>query len=81
MSHRNARLAVHGGWNLVERVLAGRPVSHVAAVRALQRMSYFHDDGLWSGLAAVLAAWIIACVALLYLRDTRGARTAWLRTA
>ncbi|THA49444.1 ABC transporter permease [Streptomyces sp. A1136] len=51
-----------------------------AGVRALQGMSYFHDDGLWSGLA-VLAAWITACVALLYLRDTRGARKARLRTA
>ncbi|MEU4356275.1 ABC transporter permease [Streptomyces virginiae] len=51
-----------------------------AGVRALQGMSYFHADGLWSGLA-VLAAWILACVALLYLRDTRSARKARLRTA
>lgn len=46
-----------------------------AGVRALQGMSYFHSDGLWPGLA-VLAAWIIACVALLYLRDLRDARKA-----
>ncbi|MEU3501283.1 ABC transporter permease [Streptomyces hundungensis] len=51
-----------------------------AGVRALQGMSYFHDDGLWSGLA-VLAAWIIACVGLLYLRDTRSAHKARLGTA
>ncbi|WP_246033786.1 ABC-2 transporter permease [Streptomyces hundungensis] len=51
-----------------------------AGVRALQGMSYFRDDGLWSGLA-VLAAWIIACVALLYLRDTRSAHKARLGTA
>ncbi|MFE9404890.1 ABC transporter permease [Streptomyces sp. NPDC006530] len=51
-----------------------------AGVRALQGMSYFHDDGLWSGLA-VLAAWITACVALLYLRDIRSAHKDRLRTA
>ena len=31
MSHRNARLTVHGRRLLVERVVAGRPVAHVAA--------------------------------------------------
>lgn len=51
-----------------------------AGVRALQGMSYFHEDGLWSGLA-VLAAWIIACVGLLYLRDARDDRKARLRSA
>jgi hypothetical protein len=31
VSHRNARLAVHGRRLLVKRVVAGRPVAHVAA--------------------------------------------------
>ncbi|GAA1538901.1 hypothetical protein GCM10009730_55090 [Streptomyces albidochromogenes] len=31
MSHRDARLTVHGRRLLIERVLAGRPVAHVAA--------------------------------------------------
>lgn len=31
MAHRNARLTVHGRMLLVERVLSGRPVAHVAA--------------------------------------------------
>jgi transposase len=31
MAHRNARLTVHGRTVLVERVLSGRPVAHVAA--------------------------------------------------
>ncbi|MEU7345025.1 IS481 family transposase [Streptomyces bacillaris] len=31
MSHRNARLTVHGRRILVARILAGRPVAHVAA--------------------------------------------------
>ena len=30
MSHANARLTPHGRWLLVSRVLAGRPVAHVA---------------------------------------------------
>ncbi|UQX04678.1 ABC transporter permease [Streptomyces sp. RerS4] len=51
-----------------------------AGVRALQGMSYFDNDGLWSGLAT-LAVWILACGALLYLRDIRGARRAGPRTA
>lgn len=51
-----------------------------AGVRALQGMSYFRNDGLWSGLA-VLTAWIIACVALLYVRDIRGARKSRLHTS
>lgn len=51
-----------------------------AGVRALQGMSYFHNDGLGSGLA-VLTLWILTCVALLYLRDTRSARTSRPRAA
>lgn len=31
VSHRNARLTLHGRWLLIERVHAGRPVAHVAA--------------------------------------------------
>ncbi|MEV7845250.1 IS481 family transposase [Streptomyces cyaneofuscatus] len=37
MSHRNARLTVHGRRLLVERVLAGRPVAHVAAEMGISR--------------------------------------------
>ncbi len=31
MAHRSARLTMHGRTVLVRRVLAGRPVAHVAA--------------------------------------------------
>ncbi|GAA1555935.1 hypothetical protein GCM10009731_07870 [Streptomyces globosus] len=37
MSHRKARLTVHGRRILVERVLAGRPVAHVAAEMGISR--------------------------------------------
>ncbi|MEV0376065.1 IS481 family transposase, partial [Streptomyces sp. NPDC050636] len=37
MSHRNARLTVHGRRLLVERVCSGRPVSHVAAEMGISR--------------------------------------------
>src|SRR5882757_2456252 len=37
VSHRNARLTVHGRRILVERVLAGRPVAHVAAEMGISR--------------------------------------------
>lgn len=37
MSHRNARLTVHGRRLLVERVAAGRPVAHVAAEMGVSR--------------------------------------------
>ncbi|WP_109643054.1 IS481 family transposase [Lentzea atacamensis] len=37
MSHRNARLTVHGRRLLVTRVLAGRPVPHVAAEMGISR--------------------------------------------
>ncbi|MFD3728939.1 IS481 family transposase [Streptomyces sp. NPDC058671] len=37
MSHRNARLTVHGRRLLIERVLAGRPVAHVAAEMGISR--------------------------------------------
>lgn len=37
MSHRNARLTVHGRRLLVERVCAGRPVTHVAAEMGISR--------------------------------------------
>lgn len=53
------------------------PVSDVlpvgVAVRAVQGMAYFHDQGLWSAVA-VLSAWIVVCVAVLYHRDVRSAR-------
>lgn len=37
MAHRNARLTVHGRKLLVDRVLAGRPVSHVTAEMGICR--------------------------------------------
>ncbi|WP_406226324.1 IS481 family transposase [Streptomyces albidoflavus] len=37
MSHRNARLTVHGRRILVERVQSGRPVTHVAAEMGISR--------------------------------------------
>ena len=37
MSHRNARLTIHGRRLLVERVCAGRPVAHVAAEMGISR--------------------------------------------
>jgi transposase InsO family protein len=37
VSHRNARLTVHGRRLLVERVCAGRPVAHVAAEMGISR--------------------------------------------
>ncbi|MET9619141.1 IS481 family transposase, partial [Kitasatospora indigofera] len=37
MSHRNARLTVHGRRLLVERVRSGRPVAHVASEMGLSR--------------------------------------------
>lgn len=39
MSHRNARLTVHGRRLLVERVRAGRPVAHVAAEMGISRVT------------------------------------------
>ncbi|MDC2961476.1 leucine zipper domain-containing protein [Streptomyces gilvifuscus] len=43
MSHRNARLTVHGGRLLVERVRSGRPVAHVAGEMGISRV----DQVLW----------------------------------
>lgn len=37
MSHRKARLTVHGRRLLIERVQAGRPVPHVAAELGISR--------------------------------------------
>ena len=37
MSHRNARLTVHGRQLLVERVASGRPVAHVAKELGVSR--------------------------------------------
>ncbi|WP_106399675.1 IS481 family transposase [Actinocorallia populi] len=39
MSHRNARLTVHGRRLLVERVASGRPVAHVAAEMGVSRQT------------------------------------------
>ncbi len=37
MPHRNARLTVHGRRLLIQRVLGGRPVAHVAAELGVSR--------------------------------------------
>jgi transposase InsO family protein len=37
VAHRNARLTVHGRTVLIERVLSGRPVAHVAAELGISR--------------------------------------------
>lgn len=37
MSHRNARLTVHGRRLLIQRVLSGRPVAHVATEMGISR--------------------------------------------
>nr|WP_203724932.1 IS481 family transposase [Streptomyces sp. SID13588] len=37
VSHRNARLTVHGRRLLIERVVSGRPVAHVAAEMGISR--------------------------------------------
>ena len=47
------------------------PVS--VGVRAVNRLAYFRDDGLITGLA-VLLGWIAICVAVLYAEDTLNAR-------
>ncbi|MFI6351057.1 IS481 family transposase [Streptomyces sp. NPDC050560] len=39
MSHRNARLTVHGRRLLVERVRTGRPIAHVAAEMGISRVT------------------------------------------
>ncbi|MBZ6177397.1 IS481 family transposase [Streptomyces olivaceus] len=39
MSHRNARLTVHGRRLLIERVRSGRPVAHVAAEMGISRVT------------------------------------------
>ncbi|KOG86783.1 hypothetical protein ADK38_29090 [Streptomyces varsoviensis] len=39
VSHRNARLTVHGRRLLVDRVCAGRPVAHVAAEMGVSRVT------------------------------------------
>ncbi len=37
VSHRNARLTIHGRRLLIERVCSGRPVAHVAAEMGISR--------------------------------------------
>ena len=39
MSHRNARLTVHGRRLLIERVRTGRPIAHVAAEMGISRVT------------------------------------------
>jgi hypothetical protein len=43
------------------------------AVRALQGISYFHNDGLASGVI-ILSAWILASIGVLLGVDWRAAR-------
>ncbi|WP_405595981.1 IS481 family transposase [Streptomyces sp. NBC_01410] len=47
MSHRNARLTVFGRRLLVERVLAGRPVAHVAAEMGISRPTAYKWMARW----------------------------------
>jgi transposase InsO family protein len=47
MAHRNARLTVHGRKLLVERVLAGRPVAHVAAEMGVSRPTGYKWLARW----------------------------------
>jgi transposase len=55
MSHRNARLTPNGRRTLIERVLAGRPVAHVAKEMGVSRtcahrwISRYRSYG-WAGL-------------------------------
>lgn len=45
MSHRNARLTIHGRRPLIERVRSGRPIAHVTATRATQTHQPGSPDG------------------------------------
>ncbi|MFC4585948.1 IS481 family transposase [Sphaerisporangium corydalis] len=47
MSHRNARLTVHGRQLLVQRVLSGRPVAHVAAEMGISRPTAYKWVRRW----------------------------------
>ncbi|MFG2030501.1 IS481 family transposase [Streptomyces sp. NPDC048825] len=47
MSHRNARLTVHGRQLLVERVRTGRPVAHVAAEMGISRVTAYKWMRRW----------------------------------
>ncbi len=47
MAHRSARLTVHGRKLLVERVLSGRPVSHVAAEMGASRPTGYEWLARW----------------------------------
>ncbi|MGC9411197.1 IS481 family transposase [Streptomyces sp. DZ1-3] len=47
MSHRNARLTVHGRRLLIERVRTGRPVAHVAAEMGISRPTAHKWIGRW----------------------------------
>jgi transposase InsO family protein len=55
MSHRNARLTPNGRRIIIERVLAGRPIAHVAKEMGISRtcahrwVSRYRDHG-WDGL-------------------------------
>src|SRR3954453_11494097 len=47
VSHRNARLTVHGRRLLVQRVDAGRPVAHVAAEMGISRATAYKWVNRW----------------------------------
>ncbi|MGV9351360.1 IS481 family transposase [Streptomyces spiralis] len=65
MSHRNARLTVHGRRLLVERVRSGRPVAHVAAEMGISRPTAYK----W------LRRWQAEGIAGLHDRSSRPHRT------
>ncbi|WP_100596886.1 IS481 family transposase [Streptomyces sp. CB01635] len=47
MSHRNARLTLHGRRILVERVCSGRPIAHVAAEMGISRPTAYKWVRRW----------------------------------
>jgi transposase InsO family protein len=47
MAHRNARLTVHGRTLLIQRVLSGRPVAHVAAELGVSRATGYKWWARW----------------------------------
>ncbi|GAA1303134.1 IS481-like element IS1649 family transposase [Pseudonocardia xinjiangensis] len=47
MAHRNARLTVHGRMVLIQRVLSGRPVAHVAAELGISRATGYKWLSRW----------------------------------
>ena len=47
MAHRNARLTLHARTVLVQRVLSGRLVAHVAAELGVKKLGRLREGGGW----------------------------------